>query len=67
MTGVLNSLIYLAAGYGSDLKNLASSRVADSSDPRAIHSSAVCACAMSPGPNTTLGIPPAASTEASQK
>ena len=32
-----------------------------------IHSSAVCAWAMSPGPNTTLGIPPSASTAASQK
>ena len=41
--------------------------MAASSDFCEIHSSAVWAWAISPGPNTTLGMPPRDSTEASQK
>ena len=54
-------------GHGSDLKNRTSKSFPRYSSASEIHSSAVCACAMLPGPNTTLGIPPAASTAASQK
>jgi hypothetical protein len=49
-----------------DRKNFVNNSVAASSEARAIHSSAVWACATSPGPNTTLGIPAFASTDASQ-
>src|ERR1035437_9834449 len=52
---------------GSDLKNLTSKSFPRSSSAIEIHSSAVCACAMSPGPNTTLGMPPRDNTAASQK
>ena len=52
---------------GSDFRKFKSRFLPRSSDASEIHSSAVCACAMSPGPNTTLGMPPAASTAASQK
>ena len=53
--------------YGSDFKNFKSRSFPRSSSASEIHSSAVCACAMSPGPNTTLGIPPADKIAASQK
>jgi len=53
--------------HGSDWKNRTSKSFPRSNSASEIHSSVVCACAMSPGPNTTLGIPLAASTAASQK
>ena len=51
----------------SDCRKRRSSLSPRSSASTEIHSSAVCACAMSPGPNTTLGMPPCASTDASEK
>ena len=50
-----------------DWRKRNSSLLPRSSSSREIHSSTVCACAMSPGPNTTLGMPPCPSTDASQK
>ena len=50
-----------------DCRKRSSRPLPRSSSASEIHSSAVCACAMSPGPNTTLGMPPCASTDASQK
>jgi hypothetical protein len=47
-----------SADQGSDRKNVVSIRVARLSWESEIHSSVVCAWAMSPGPNTTLGVPP---------
>ena len=52
---------------GSDFRKFKSRFFPRSSAASEIHSSAVCACAMSPGPNTTLGMPPADNTAASQK
>ena len=57
----------LPAGYGSDFRNVKIKSLPRSSSASEIHSSAVCACARSPGPNTTLGMPPADNTAASQK
>ena len=51
----------------SDFRKRKSRFLPRSSEASKIHSSAVCACAMSPGPNTTLGMPPGDSTAASQK
>src|SRR5471030_1453927 len=53
--------------HGSDFRKFKSRFFPRSSSASEIHSSAVCACAMSPGPNTTLGIPPAERIAASQK
>src|SRR6185312_9082325 len=52
---------------GCELRNRTSMSEARSSERKEIHSSGVCAWAMSPGPNTTLGMPPAARMAASQK
>jgi hypothetical protein len=52
---------------GSEFKKFKSRFFPRSSSESEIHSSAVCACAMSPGPNTTLGMPPADKIAASQK
>src|ERR1017187_2680384 len=52
---------------GSDFRKFNSRFLPRSSESSEIHSSAVCACAMSPGPNTTLGMPPRDNTAASQK
>jgi len=52
---------------GSEFKNLKSKSFPRSNSASEIHSTAVCACAMSPGPKTTLGIPPADKIAASQK
>src|ERR1035441_10087179 len=52
---------------GSDFRKFRSRFLPRSSESSEIHSSAVCACAMSPGPNTTLGMPPRDNTAASQK
>ena len=48
-------------------KNSSSVRSACSSEAIEIHSSAVWACAMSPGPKTMLGMPPSDKIAASQK
>src|SRR5450631_4256289 len=55
------------SNHGSELKNRSNKFFPRSSSASEIHSSAVCACATSPGPNTTLGIPPADKIAASQK
>jgi hypothetical protein len=52
---------------GSEFKNLKSKFFPHSNSVSEIHSSAVCACATSPGPKTTPGIPPADKMAASQK
>src|ERR1019366_5075442 len=51
----------------SETRKRRSSPLPRSSAAMETHSSAVCACAMSPGPKTTLGMPPPPSTDASQK
>ena len=53
--------------HGSDCRKRTSIQEPCSSWRSEIHSSAVWACAILPGPNTTLGMPPLASTAASQK
>src|SRR6266481_5611500 len=50
-----------------DLRNFTNIFLPRSSSRSEIHSSAVCACAMSPGPSTTLGMPARDNTDASQK
>ena len=67
IVGAVSGLVELMKIYGSEVKNLTSMSFACSSCASEIHSSTVCACAMSPGPNTTLGIPLAARMAASQK
>src|SRR5206468_807841 len=47
----------LVDAHGRPARNSVNSAVPRSSSRTEIHSSAVCACAMSPGPKTTLGIP----------
>src|SRR5262249_25990179 len=49
------------------LKNFSKTSFALSNSLTSIHSSLVCPCAISPGPNTTLGIPPRDSADASQQ
>src|ERR1700722_13054687 len=52
---------------GSEFKKRRSRFFPRSNSESEIHSSAVCACATSPGPKTTLGIPSADKIAASQK
>src|SRR5205814_2211188 len=52
--------------HGSDIRKRSSIAVARSRDFMEIHSSTVCAWAISPGPKTMQGMPPAARTAASQ-
>jgi hypothetical protein len=53
--------------HGNSCKKIVSTAMARSSERTEIHSSAVCAWAMSPGPNSTAGVPPRANTDASLK
>jgi len=56
-----------SAAQGRRRRKRVSRAVARSSSRRATHSAVVCAWAMSPGPNTTLGMPAALRIAASQK
>src|SRR5436190_451037 len=55
------------AAHGNESKNFSRIVVARSSCVTEIHSSEVCACAISPGPKTKHGIPAALNTAESQK